>query len=274
MLAAYEKVFIMYQILRNDYNASPWYSSWNNLIIRETPEEINSSMTVIAGSDVNKSYVRHWLNTQQPGIFIGRGYVGNHMHKIKQLWRYSVNGFANTKLMTVPYPRWNTLNLVRHPWKVNTVKRVLIAPSKATALTWDSDNGVNWIDKIASKFPGAEVKIRHKAGKARLRWNTLWDDLDWADLVVAQASAITAEAFWYGKKVISLYPCITWATGNQSLEDWKNPIEPELRNAWHEHLAWSQFTNEEWSSGKALELINCYIGPIEKYNPNYSYNFK
>ena len=264
----------MYQVLRNDYKDNSWYTSWSNLIVRETLEDIDPSMTVVTASDVNKSYVRYWMNTRQPGIYIGRGYVGNHMYKIKQLWRYSINGFANIKLMPVPYMRWPEMNLVRHPWKVNKIKRVLIAPSKATAQTWDPVNGVNWLDHIATKFPGAEVRIRYKAGKARLRWSSLWNDLDWADLVVAQASAITAEAFWYGKKVISLYPCITWAAGNQSLEDWENPIEPELRDAWHEHLAWSQFTNEEWSSGKALGLIDRYIGPIANYNSNYSYDFK
>jgi hypothetical protein len=263
----------MYQILRHDYKDSEWFTSWHNLIVREHPDEVDTSMPVITGSDVLKEYVRSWMNRRQPGIYIGRGYVGNHMYKIKQLWRYSVNGFANTRLMPVSYSRWPIMNLVQHPWKVTEVKRVLIAPSKATSLIWDPQNGVNWIANIATKFSGAEVRIRYKPGKAGLRWSTLWSELDWADLVVAQASAITSEAFWFGKKVISLNPCITWAAGAQELEDWQNPKEPALREQWHEHLAWSQFTNQEWQSGEALKLIEQYVGPVMHYDPKHSYSF-
>jgi hypothetical protein len=69
--------------------------------------------------------------------------------------------------------------------------------------------------------------------------------LDWADLVVSQSSAITCEAFWYGKKVISTEPCPTWAAGRTTLEDWANPTEPALRAAWHEHIAWCQYTRDQ-----------------------------
>lgn len=263
----------MYQILRNEYEVSPWFTSWKNLVVRNTPEEVDQSMPVVAGSDITKLHIRQWMNRQQPGIYIGRGYVGNHMYKNRHLWRYSVNGWANTRLLNIPHERWHSMNLTRHPWKVREVKRVLIAPSKMTSPIWDPATGFNWADHIATQFPGAEVKIRYKLGKAGLRWSTLWNDLDWADLVVAQGSAITAEAFWYGKKVISLHPCITWAAGTQDLADWKNPAEPALRDQWHEHLAWSQFTNQEWQSGQALKLIEQYVGSVMHYDPKYSYNF-
>ena len=127
---------------------------------------------------------------------------------------------------------------------------------------------------MAAQFPGAEVKIRYKIKKSGLRWATLFEDLDWADLVVAQGSAITAEAFWYGKKVISTHPCITWAAQQNTLEDWQDPKEPELRDVWHEHLAWSQFRNEEWESGEALNLIEKYFKDIVNYKTNYNYSFK
>jgi hypothetical protein len=126
---------------------------------------------------------------------------------------------------------------------------------------------------MSQQFPGAEVRIRFKMGKAGPRWATLWNDLDWADLVVSQGSAITAEAFWYGKKVISTHPCVTWAAEKSVLADWKNPNEPTLRDAWHEHLAWCQFTNSEWASGEAIKLIESYVGSVVDYTPDHTYNF-
>jgi hypothetical protein len=162
--------------------------------------------------------------------------------------------------------------LVRHPWKVKEVKNILLAPSKMTATVWGSNQNNHWVDQLMNKFPGANVKIRFKARKSGARWATLWDELDWADLVISQSSAITCEAFWYGKKVISLEPCSTWAAERTLIDDWQNPKEPELREAWHEHLAWSQFSNEEWQTGEALSLIEKYMGPIVDYKSKYVYN--
>lgn len=259
-----------YKILKFDFS-NDLVRTWKNLEIVDT---INQDDPAVMGGDILRSEVRSRLETCAPTIFIHRGYLGNHLYKQRKWWRYSVNSFANIKLLPIPYPRWNLLDLPKHSWKVKEVKRVLIAPSKMTSRVWTPDLSDVWAESMLDKFPGAEVRIRPKAHKPGIRWSTLWEELDWADLVVSQASAITAEAFWYGKKVISTHPCPTWATGEQLLDDWKNPEEPKLRDLWHEHLAWSQFTRAEWESGEACGLIEKYIGPITTYDPGYSYNFR
>jgi hypothetical protein len=261
-----------YQILKHESDNS-FFQNLKNLKIVDDISKISKHDPMIIGGDILRLEVRTRLNEKSPTIYIHRGYLGNHLFKNRKWWRYSVNGFANTKLLEIPYSRWDLLNSPRHPWKVKKVEHVLIAPSKMTGNIWNPEVE-NWAESMLDKFPGAEVKIRPKGARPRIRWATLWEDLDWADLVVSQASAITAEAFWYGKKVISLHPCVTWAAGEQSLEDWKNSEEPELRDQWHEHLAWCQFRNEEWESGKATELIEKYIGQIDLYDPEHQYNFK
>jgi hypothetical protein len=263
-----------YQVLRPDYQENAWFANWKHLAIKDLASEVQPNLPVIVGGDLRKPHVRQWLNQQQPAIYIMRGYVGNHMYKTRRLWRYSVNGWANIKLEKQPYSRWPIMQLDRHHWKVKTVKNVLIAPSAMTAPIWDPHTGWDWAEHMSKQFPGATVKIRYKIKKSGARWSTLFQDLDWADLVVAQGSAITAEAFWYGKKVISTHPCITWAAGQQSLEDWQNPAEPELREQWHEHLAWSQFFSEEWESGQALDLIQKYMGNAVDVRHNWEYSFK
>lgn len=266
------------QLLRNEFTQDhPWLSGWQSQFEKidfiDDWRQVRSDQLVIAGSDVRSWYVRHWLNRRQPALYIGRGYVGNHIAKHRWLWRVSVNGWANTRLMPVLHSRWHLMNLPRHSWKVRQVKRVLIAPSKLTSLSWCHQSPEQWAEDMAKKFPGADVRIRYKARKPWQRWQTLWADLDWADLVVAQSSAITCEAFWYGKKVLSTEPCPTWACGAQRIEDWQDPSEPKSRDEWHEHLAWSQYTVEEWTSGKALELIKSYVSDFYKYDPGHTYNF-
>jgi hypothetical protein len=265
-----------FQVLTKEFAEHPWIPGWiqsgYDIKFITDPTDIVASMPVVCGSDLSHSYVCHWLNVKQPALYIGRGYVGNHTSKKRRLWRVSVNGWANTKLMPVPHSRWDKMLLPRHPWKVKQVQKVLIAPSKMVSNVWSQVGTRTWAENMLDKFPGAEVKIRYKDNTPGLRWATLWDDLDWADLVVTQSSAITCEALWYGKKVISIEPCPTWAAERAKLEDWQNPTEPKFRDEWHEHLAWSQFTVDEWASGEALNLIQDYIGPIESYDPEHNYN--
>lgn len=263
---------MIYQILEKDYTGS-FFNSWPNLKIINNTNEIDNSVPLITASDVNRSYVRDRLNKKSPTIYIGRGYLGNHLTKSRQWWRYSINSWANIKMHPIPYSRWDSLKLPKHPWKVKKVKNVLIAPSKATQRVWDPILSKPWPETMIDKFPGAEIKIRYKPAKSGLRYQTLFDDLEWADLVVAQGSAITTEAFWYGKKVISLYPCPTWASKKFTLEDWQDPTEPENRDEWHEHIAWSQFKISEWETGEALELLESYMPPVVNYDDNYIYKF-
>lgn len=267
----------MYQVTNetvNDKN-NEWLKERNDVQVLTSWDQADSNKIVIAPSNLLHDSVKHWMNILQPAIYIGRAYLGNHLYKTRRLWRYSINGWANTNLENIPYSRWEMLNLPKHPWKVKQVKNVLIAPSKMTSPVWDPELGFSWPAYMATQFPGANVRIRLKGKKLtpHMRWATLWDDLDWADLVVSQSSAITCEAFWYGKKVISIYPCPTWAAERTMLENWQDPNEPKLRDKWHEHLAWSQFTTEEWTSGETFKIIEKYIGDIKKYQTDYRYSF-
>jgi hypothetical protein len=261
------------QILKEE--SHEWYNKYNkNYIVHviNSKEDADPSIPIVCAGDLLHENVRYWLTHNYPAVYLGRGYLGNHLHKQRKFWRFSVNGWANTMMLPIPYSRWNAMQIDKHPWKVKEVKRVLIAPSKMTSKVWTPELKYNWAESMLDKFPGAEVRIRKKLGKSSLRWNTLWSDFDWADLVVSQSSAITVEAFWYGKKVISLEPCPTWAAEKFTLDDWQNPKEPELRDAWHEHLAWCQYTVDEIRTGNVLDLVQSYVGNIGDYKSTHTYN--
>ena len=269
------------QILTTDVQQDAFIMSWvdnwkqqnRNLIFCNDWKTVDPQTPVFCYSDLTNLNVPVWLNQHQPAIYVGRGYLGNHLHKKRLFYRASVNSWANTVLKPIPYSRWHQTNLPRHAWRVNEVKRVLIAPSKVTTRVWSQQSSDEWSDSLKNQFAGAEIRIRLKPGKSSNRYSTLWEDLDWADLVVSQSSAITCEAFWYGKKVISLEPGPTWAAGRTYLEDWQDPTEPPLREAWHEHIAWCQYTRDEWHSGAALDMLEQYLGPVESYDPEFQYTF-
>jgi hypothetical protein len=267
----------MYQVLTSWWEIcnNQWKENLPNLQVVNNWIDVDSSNIILCQGDLAHANVKHWLNNDFPVLYFARGYVGNHQYKSRDGWMHRITqrGWANFDLKPIPHSRWPALKLEKHNWKVKKVKNVLIAPSKATTPFWSGCTSTSWAEEISKKFPGANIKIRYKTGKSRDRWNTLFKDFDWADLVVSQSSAITAEAFWYGKKVISTEPCTTWAVGRPSVDDWQNPKEPELRDRWHEHVAWSQFTNTEIDSGEAIMLVQQYHGSVLEYKHNYKYNF-
>jgi hypothetical protein len=272
-----KKLQVLTTDVAQDQFIQEWVDSWiqqkRNIILCRNWKDAAADIPIFCYSDLTNENVPIWLQHQQPAVYVGRGYLGNHLHKKRLFYRASVNSWANTVLHPVPYSRWPVMGLPRHPWKVKQVRNVLIAPSKITTRVWSRQTSEEWSNSLLNQFPGANVRVRAKPGKASNRYTTLWEDLNWADLVVSQSSAITCEAFWYGKKVISTEPCPTWAAGRTTLEDWANPTEPALRAAWHEHIAWCQYTRDEWHSGQALDLLEQYLGPAESYDPEFQYSF-
>lgn len=266
------------QLLKSEFENHPWVDSWRNRLgdiqLLDDYKDVNPNMPALMGADIGKPHCRYFLENAIPSFYIGRGYVGNHLHKKRKFWRASMNSWNNILLRRIPHSRWNVMGLPKHKWKVKEVKRVLIAPSKFTTNVWVNSKVDAWAESYLDKFPGAEVKIRYKKFTPVERFADLWQDLDWADLVLTQSSAITCEAFWYGKKVISFQPCPTWAAGcDRDLSDWRNPKEPQLRDLWHEHLAWSQFTVDEWTAGDPFYLLQDYLGDIMQYKDGYTYSF-
>lgn len=243
-----------------------WIDGWkkyaDKVIILEKPEDAKSDIPFIFGGNLMSKWVRNWMASGKPCFVTNRPFLGSQLHKKRMAWRVSVNSFACTKLGNVAHSRWNTIGLQKNPWKVREIKNVLIAPPRKSILAWTGLGGQEWVDTIKDKFPGANVKIRLKEGMKGKggRYATLWSDFDWADLIVSYSSAITTEAFWYGKKAISLGVCPTWIACDNHLNNWQDPTEPANRDIWHEHMSWIQFTNEEWGSGAAQEMTVAYQG--------------
>lgn len=219
------------------------------------------------------SFAAKWQKSHYPHFSINRPYIGSHLSKHRTSYRISVNSFACTQIGKRTQTRWPLMNIPKEPWKVKEVKNVLIAPSRKSQYGFTNEEPTEWAQKMKDFFisQGVNAKIRPKAGKKGAQhWGDpskgvtpLFGpdgDFEWADLVVSYSSAITAEAFWYGKKAISLGVCPTWTCCDKDLNDWRNPVEPKGREDWHEHMAWIQFTYEDFYSGLAQELTHLYQG--------------
>ncbi len=269
------KMALKYQILVRDFDElfiKGWQRFAKKLIHIHDISEADPEIPLVLPANP-LGFVGEWMRAKRPYIAINRPYIGSWLQTKRFSARVSINSFAPTRLGKIPYSRWPSTRLTRQSWKVKKIKNILIAPSKKSQIIFTNEEVEPWAERLKSFFEsrGADVRIRFKVGKKGVQHYGLPEsgfrgvfgidgDFEWADLVVSHSSAITAEAFWYGKKVISFGPCPTWVACDNVLDNWQDPTEPINRDLWHEHVAWCQFNLDEWHNGTAQEMALHYQG--------------
>jgi hypothetical protein len=260
-----------------------WKKYLDKLIIIEDYDKADPEIPMIISANPI-GFGRRWQKSKFPFFAVNRQYLGSWLPNGRDSWRVSVNSFAPTKLGTITHSRWHTMGLEKRPWAVTEVKNILIATSKKSQRAFTAEDPMLWAENLKTYFlaQGANVRIRPKVGKRKTQYFGDGQfpgifgndgDFEWADLVISYSSAITAEAFWYGKKAISLGVCPTWVACDNTLDNWKNPVEPKLRDSWHEHMSWVQFKHSEWITGDAQEMTVFYQGwPTDVPNTNNDIN--
>jgi hypothetical protein len=238
-----------------------WKRWADKVTVLETWEQADPEVTMVFGANLTNKFHRGWLLEKRPCYVLNRQFTGGWADKHRSMNRVAVNSYGATIIGSMSYSRWPILNLEKEPWKVKEVKNILIAPPLKSIYHWTGQYGIDWASQIKHQFDSENtiVRIREKERKRSTRYNTLWADLDWADLVVSYSSGITVEALWYGKQAISLGVCPTWVCSDKTLDNWRNPIEPD-REKFYNHISWIQFKYEEWESGEAQELTYQYQG--------------
>ena len=190
------------------------------------------------------------------------GYFGNK--KRKTIFRLSVNNFQNVNsIRERPADRWEKLKIEIESFKQGS-NIVIVPPDRkiVNALALGSED--QWIDETVLKiknFTDREIKIRKRPEPRadRIVSNTFKDFIkDDTFCVVGYSSNALVEAAMHDIPIISLGHSATTSLYSYQLEDIEKikPVYPSDKQAWLNHLAYSQFTREELLSGLAWELIN------------------
>jgi hypothetical protein len=190
------------------------------------------------------------------------GYFGNK--KKKTIFRLSVNNFQNINpIIDRPSDRWEHLNIDQHSFKQGSII-VIVPPDRKIVHALGLGTEDQWINETILKiknFTDREIKIRKRPEPRadRIVSNTFKDFIkDDTFCVVGYSSNALVEAAMLDIPVISLGHSATKSLYTHQLEDIEK-IKPAYRSdkqAWLNHLAYSQFTREELLSGLAWELIN------------------
>jgi hypothetical protein len=190
------------------------------------------------------------------------GYFGNG--KKKTIFRLSVNNFQNVDpIIDRPSDRWDQINIDQHPFKHGSTI-VIVPPDRKIVNTLGLGSEDQWINETVLKiknFTDREIKIRKRPEPRvdRIVSNTFKDFIkDDTFCVVGYSSNALVEAAMHDIPVISLGHSATKSLYSYRLEDIEKikPAYPSDKQAWLNHLAYSQFTREELLSGLAWELIN------------------
>jgi len=190
------------------------------------------------------------------------GYFGNG--KKKTIFRLSVNNFQNVdSIIDRPSDRWEQLGLEQYSFKQGS-RIVVVPPDKKIVNTLGLGSEDKWIDETVVKiksFTDREIKIRKRPEPRadRIVSNTFKDFIkDDTFCVIGYSSNALVEAAMHDIPVIALGHSATKSLYDYQLADIEK-IKPAYlsdKQAWLNHLAYSQFTREELLSGLAWELIN------------------
>jgi hypothetical protein len=190
------------------------------------------------------------------------GYFGNK--KRKTIFRLSVNNFQNVDpIIERPADRWEQFNIDQSSFKHGSTI-VIVPPDRKIVHTLGLGSEDKWIDETVAKiksFTDREIKIRKRPEPRadRLVSNTFKDFIkDDTFCVVGYSSNALVEAAMHDIPVIALGHSATKSLYNYRLHEIENikPAYSDNKQAWLNHLAYSQFTKEELLSGLAWELIN------------------
>ena len=190
------------------------------------------------------------------------GYFGNNKKKI--FVRLSVNSFQNVNPITQrPQDRWDRLNLKTEHF-IQGSAIVVVPPDRKIVYPLELGSEDQWIEETVvniKSFTDREIKIRKRPESRadRIVSNTFKDFIkDDTFCVVGYSSNALVEAVMHDIPVIALGHSATKSLYNYQLQDIEKikPAYPSDKQAWLNHLAYSQFTREELLSGLAWELIN------------------
>jgi hypothetical protein len=190
------------------------------------------------------------------------GYFGNK--KKKTIFRLSVNNFQNVNpIVDRPSDRWEQLGIDQHSFKQGSAI-VIVPPDRKIVHTLGLGSEDQWIEDtvlILKNLTDRPIRIRKRPEPRadRVVSNTFKDFIkDDTFCVVGYSSNALVEAATHDIPVISLGHSATKSLYTYQLEDIEKikPAYPSDKQAWLNHLAYSQFNREELLSGYAWEVIN------------------
>ncbi len=190
------------------------------------------------------------------------GYFGNK--KKKTIFRLSVNNFQNVDpIVQRPADRWEKLGIGLESFKQGS-DIVIVPPDRKIVHTLQLGSVDLWVENTVNeikKYSDRPIRVRHRPEPRgdRVVNNTFKDFIrDNTYCVVGYSSNALVEAAMFDIPVISLGHSATKSLYLNNISDIEKlkPADVDHKQAWLNHLSYSQFTREEFLSGMAKDFLS------------------
>ena len=189
--------------------------------------------------------------TKNPNLnffHIDNGYLGNMRHKTPFYYRISYNALQNVNVRTPPSDRLEHLelddNIWKEDWNTSGDYNLLVMPNNSNIFKYLKEDYSTWRRDVIKYYDSLPEKliIREKEGKRKKRFEEIIPLMINAKKVITYHSMAVVEALCLGKPIDVL--------GQSAVQHWKNQSNFD-RTPMLQHIAWSQFSRNEFSSGTA-----------------------
>jgi hypothetical protein len=202
--------------------------------------------------------VKSYVQEGRPWIEIDHGYWGKCSPRQESL-RVTFNGGHNLNMKTPPYSRSHLFSEPEIlPWKENKGEFVLgILPTEEQLFLRTGETVEQFKNRLSTtiaNYYDGPIKWRRKLGQHK--FDSLKKDIEDAYAVVGERTMACAEACLLGTPAFTVDRSMTTLLMG-GIENLKNINLPD-RTAWFEHISWSQFLPEEFSTVKPAELTELY----------------
>ena len=213
-----------------------------------------------------RSPYKEWIAKGNNHIEIDYGYWGVNNPR-RNTRRVTYNGSHNLKLNKVPYYRLDTLNPEIEDWKTNRGDYLLLIEPQPNMLlertgkpfeVWQTE----FLSNLKNYWDGPVKWRRKTGGKRHDRWSTFLNDLAGCHAVLGERTMACVEAVMLGYPAYTTdFSAVSLLMGTD-LNAINNPVFPD-RTDWLEHIAWSQFSPEEFHDHTLVAEL------VERYQINY-----
>lgn len=207
-----------------------------------------------------RSPVKEWAESGGNFIEIDYGYWGLDSPR-RNTRRVTYNGSHNLKIKSPPWSRKHLLNPTVQEWQHERGSYLLmIEPSPHTYEERTGKTFKSWHEEFLTMLKThwqGEIRWRRK-GSVRGRLESLTRDIKGSFAVVGENSMACAEAVMLGYPAYTTNNTIITPLMGNDFSKLSNPDLPD-RTIWLEHVAWSQFGNEEFQNGTSVvEMVETY----------------
>ena len=241
------------------FTFEPWKKM--GLTIYEKASQIPDNEILIASHFAPWwSPLKEYIDEGRPWIEIEYGYWGKDSPR-REPRRVTYKGHHNLQIKPLPFSRSHLFQYPQlQPWKQNNREYVLgILPVEEIIKQRTGENLIQFrerLEKIIRQYWDGPVKWRKKGGPSQTRFENFKLEIENAYAVVGERTMACVESCLLGTPAFTVDNSMTTLLmGNiENLKELKHPD----RNAWWEHICWSQFNREEFDSIIPAELTEQY----------------